>query len=56
MKAIGESHRIVARPQDLGGQGHLPRGAIQFEIRDFNWKTMENWFKPIGKIEQFIKK
>jgi len=48
--------KSVARPQDWGGQGHLPGGAIQFEIRDFNWKTMENWFKPIGKIEQFIKK
>jgi len=48
--------KSVARPQDWGGQGHLPGGAIQFEIRDFNWKTMEKWFKPIGKIEQFIKK
>ena len=48
--------KSVARPQDWGGQGHLPGGSIQFEIRDFNWKTMENWFKPIGKIEQFIKK
>ena len=48
--------KSVARPQDWGGQGYLPEGAIQFEIRDFNWKTMENWFKPIGKIEQFIKK
>ena len=46
----------VARPQDWRGQGHLLGGAIQFEIRVFNWKTMENWFKPIGKIEQFIKK
>ena len=48
--------KSVARPQDWEGQGHLPGGAIQFEIRDFNWKTMENWFKPIGKIEQFIKR
>ena len=47
--------KSVARPQDLGLQGHLPGGATQYEIRDFDYNIMGNWFKPMGNINNFIK-
>ncbi|MFK8264885.1 hypothetical protein [Capnocytophaga cynodegmi] len=48
--------RSIARPQDWGGQGHLPGGAIQYEIRDFDWKTMGDWFQELGPINNYIGK
>jgi hypothetical protein len=47
--------KSVARPQDWGGQGHLPGGATQYEIINFNWQTMSNWYKDMGAISDFIK-
>ena len=48
--------KSIARPQDWGGQGHLPGGAIQYEIRDFDWKTMGDWFQELGPINNYIGK
>ena len=48
--------KSIARPQDWGGQGHLPGGAIQYEIRDFDWKTMGDWFQELGLINNYIGK
>ena len=45
--------KSVARPQDWPGQAHQPGGAIQFEIRD-NPKIDEFWFKPMGKISDYL--
>ncbi len=47
--------KSVARPQDWAGQGHLPGGATQYEILNFDWQKMENWFKDIGDIIEFFK-
>ena len=46
--------KSVARPQDWGGQGHLPGGATQFEIIDFDWQYMGDWFKDMGSFNEFI--
>ncbi|OWW26506.1 hypothetical protein B4Q04_02130 [Zobellia sp. OII3] len=48
--------KSVARPQDWGGQGHLSGGATQFEIINFDWQYMGDWFKNMGNINQFINK
>ena len=48
--------KSIARPQDWGGQGYLPGGAIQYEIRDFDWKTMGDWFQELGPINNYIGK
>jgi hypothetical protein len=47
--------KSIARPQDFGGYGHLPGGATQYEILDFEFETMKNWFKDIGSINEYIK-
>lgn len=47
--------KSIARPQDWGGYGHLPGGATQYEILDFEFESMRNWFKDIGNINEFIK-
>ena len=44
--------KSVARPQDWPGQGHLPGGAVQFEIRDQRAKI--EWFKKIGNVNDYL--
>ena len=46
--------KSVARPQDWGGQGHLPGGATQFEIINFDWQKMDDWYKDMGSFNEFI--
>ena len=45
-------HELQAR----ASRGHLPGGAIQYEIRDFDWKTMGDWFQELGPINNYIGK
>jgi hypothetical protein len=47
--------KSVARPQDWGGQGHLPGGSIQYEIRNFDYNVMQEWYKDMGNINNFLK-
>ena len=47
--------KSVARPQDWGGQGHLPGGSIQYEIRSFDYNTMKEWYKDLGNINEYLK-
>jgi hypothetical protein len=54
MPAETTIRKSVARPQDWGGQGHLSGGATQFEIIDFDWQNMEDWFKDMGNFNEFI--
>jgi hypothetical protein len=47
--------KSVARPQDWGGQGHLSGGNLQYEIRNFNYNMMKEWYKDLGNISDYLK-
>jgi hypothetical protein len=46
--------KSVARPQDWPGYGHLPGGAVQFEILE-NTNIPRSWFTPIDDLTNYLK-
>ncbi len=46
--------KSIARPQDWPGYGHLPGGAVQFEIIE-NSNIPRGWFTPIDDLSNYYK-